>query len=372
MCIPVYIPARNCWCDINKRKYRPAMITYRIYYVCLVLAGISQAVQVYLKPEPALPRDMTPGHASFALSRHLGVDFFESWGTNDKLAGGWMTEESFVGGGSSNGLLLSLNDVEANGAHGTGRHTLPLTHSSTDVLPLIIKPSFRLQTDYPYISSLISTYLHRARHAYSYVYSTSSVQLPPLQLLNLFSVPSPSTDQFLQEIACLSSFLDSLSRSNSEHDNSFAAVDLKGISAIARDFGRTSEQYVLALRTTRALIESALSQPTIHLAILMSPSPVPSPHAKRQHTAPQQPMGSLLQCFPTEAVCDNVTDGCSGRGTCVSATKAGMSCYVCTCQTTVSDQGRGGAWAGEACERKDISGWVQFTMDGPLVSLIMM
>jgi len=323
--------------------------------VCLLLAGLSltHAAIIYLNPAPVLPPRLSPGHASFALSRHLGLEYFESLGTNDEPSASWMNEGSFVGQGSSNGLLLCINELEAK-----------------EVLPSSIQQSFTLKTDFSVSSpsSIISTFLHRAQHAYSHIYSAFSAQPPPpSQLLHLFSIPSPSTDQFLSESTSLSAFLES-SSTGSEYDNSFAAFELKGLSEIAHDFGRTSEQYVLAARTTRALIESAMAQPNIHLALLtFTPTPDPPPHAKRQdkaevspqqspHAAPQQPIGSLSTCFYTAEMCEDETEGCSGRGECVSASKAGRTCFVCACEVTESDQGRKESWAGEACERKDISG----------------
>jgi len=319
---------------------------------CLLFAGISlsQAVKVYLNPAPVLPPTLSPQHASFAISRHLGVEFLEPLRTNDYPSSSWMNEVSFVGQGSSNGLLLCINEVEAK-----------------DVLPPSVEQSFTLRTnDYMTSpSSIVSTYLHKAHHAYSYIYSAFSAQPPPTpQLLDLFSIPSPSTDQFLAELTTVTDFLDS--SSDSDHD-SFAAVELKGLSEIAHDFGRKSDQYVLAARATRALIESAMSQSSIHLALLTFSSAVPSAYAKRQeaaeaspqqspHASPQQPIGSMSTCFNSADICEEATAGCSGKGECVSASKAGMTCFVCACKVTISDKGRKEAWAGEACERKDISG----------------
>jgi hypothetical protein len=126
-----------------------------------------------------------------------------------------------------------------------------------------------------------------------------------------------------------------------------------------------------------------MSQPRIHLALLtFTSTPVPSAHANRQveeeaapqqssHATPQQPIGSLSTCFSSGDVCEDATNGCSGRGVCVSASKAGMTCFVCACQVTTSDEGRTEAWAGEACERKDISGpFVLIT--GTVIGLILL
>lgn len=82
--------------------------------VCLLLAGLSQAVHVYLNPCPAVPSILSPSHASFALSRHLGVEFFESAGDDDVYGDQW-NEQIFVGQGSRSGLLLTIDEVDARG-----------------------------------------------------------------------------------------------------------------------------------------------------------------------------------------------------------------------------------------------------------------
>lgn len=83
--------------------------------VCLLLAGLSQAVQVYLNPRPDVPSRLPPSHASFALSRHLGLEFFESAG--DGVIGDFWNEQTFVGQGSRSGLLLTIDEANARGMH---------------------------------------------------------------------------------------------------------------------------------------------------------------------------------------------------------------------------------------------------------------
>lgn len=77
----------------------------------IILAGLHlfqkvQAVHVYLNPQSEA--QVSPQHASFALSRHLGLEFFESLGGNYAYQ-----EENFVGKGSKNGLLLAIDEVDA-------------------------------------------------------------------------------------------------------------------------------------------------------------------------------------------------------------------------------------------------------------------
>lgn len=85
-------------------------------FTCLLLTGFAQAVQVYLSPAPplALSQRLSPKHAGFALSRHLGLEFFETAGESPELFDG-VGEQKFVAQGSNNALLLTINEAEARG-----------------------------------------------------------------------------------------------------------------------------------------------------------------------------------------------------------------------------------------------------------------
>jgi hypothetical protein len=213
------------------------------------------------------------------------------------------------------------------------------------------------------LSSIISTYLHRAPHVYSSIYSELSHRPQGIpSFLDIFSVSSSATETFVSETSALSDFLDTDEASTDK----FAAFELKGLSYIAEAYGRSSEQYQLAARTTRAVLESALSKSNLNLAVFtfsssgptdkrrraqppQSPLPSPSP-------MPQLPIGGVSTCFLSEAICTNSTDSCSGRGECLQASKAGKTCFVCACNKTTTSNGKTQTWVGDACERKDISG----------------
>jgi hypothetical protein len=217
------------------------------------------------------------------------------------------------------------------------------------------------------LSSVVSTYLHRAPHVYTSIYTgLSSPPKTVSRVLDLFSVSSPATDLFISELSTLSAFIDDPSSSK------FAALELQGLSALADTYGRSSAHYALGAEATRAFLSSVLADATrTHLAFLtfpvghgvsdkradarrqqqppQSPLPVPPPN-------PQEPIGSISTCFSSAEVCTNATDTCSGRGQCVEASKAGRTCFVCSCRKIVSEQGKTQTWVGEKCERKDISG----------------
>ena len=82
--------------------------------MCLLLASFSQAVKVYLSPSPQTPSILPPSQASFVLSRHFGLDYFES--VEDAIHGDLLNELSFVGQGAKNGLLLTMSEKDVQGA----------------------------------------------------------------------------------------------------------------------------------------------------------------------------------------------------------------------------------------------------------------
>jgi len=226
-----------------------------------------------------------------------------------------------------------------------------------------MKPAFSLPNSPPVssFSSLISAYLHRAQHVYASIYTSLSHSAPGTpQILDLFSISSPSTDKFLTELAVLSDFLDN----NPYAFDQFAALELTGLTEIAAAFGRTSDQYILAARTTRAMLESALSQYNLHLVLLTFDPTVESESIRQARDwqpeqtvfpSPQQPISAISTCFQSEDACSDATDGCSGRGQCMEATKAGRTCFVCTCNVVITDEGKRETWVGDACQRKDVS-----------------
>ena len=245
------------------------------------------------------------------------------------------------------------------------------------MIPSSMKPSFSL-SDSPSVSSLsslISTYLHRARHAYASTYSEPShISQGIPRFLDIFSVSSTATETFISETSALSDFLDTDEASTDK----FAAFELKGLSHIAEAYGRSSEEYKLAARTTRAVLESALSKPNINIALLTFSASTPigkrlvqppqSPLPPPPSPVPQQPIGGVSTCFLSAEICVNSTNSCSGRGQCLQASKAGKTCFVCACNQTMTSDGKTQTWVGDACERKDISGFVIFPSHDDLIN----
>jgi hypothetical protein len=86
---------------------------------CLLFVGLVQAVHVYLRPPPlnGAPSRLSPDHAAFEISKHLGLESFESAGSASDYGYSVHDEQLFVGQGEKSGLLLSMdmNGVEEKG-----------------------------------------------------------------------------------------------------------------------------------------------------------------------------------------------------------------------------------------------------------------
>lgn len=79
----------------------------------LLSATLSQAVDVYLSPSSNLfSSSLSPADASAALSRHLGLEQFESLLDASNLG----HEERFVGQGSKNALFITLEESDVQGS----------------------------------------------------------------------------------------------------------------------------------------------------------------------------------------------------------------------------------------------------------------
>jgi hypothetical protein len=336
-------------------------------FVCLLLpVGLAQAVRVYLSPPPSLPSKLSAKQASFVLSRHLDLESFETL-EEDSLVWDGPLHQEFIGQGPKDGLLLSIDESHV---YGTFARLLDIlmwvladltclgVRFQTDVIPKNLDPSFEIPSTSSVTSldSLISTLLHRAPSAYSQVFSEASYPAHGVpRLLDIFSVPSVSTGTFMSEISTLLDFVESDSTSGR-----FGAFELKGLGEIQRAFGSGSEQYRVAIDTLRAVIKSAAAKGSINLAVLTH---APDLQAKREpqqypipSPLPNQPISSISTCHDSQETCGDVTSSCSGRGQCVEVSKAGRTCFICACAITKDAKGRTENWAGEACERKDVSG----------------
>ncbi|THH04291.1 hypothetical protein EW145_g5629 [Phellinidium pouzarii] len=316
-------------------------------WILLLLAEVTLGIKVFLQPEPLakpLSPMLMPSQARVIVSHHLGLDAFDSIQDLDESSAELISGD-FVGEGVGNALLLTVSEDVAR-----------------DVIPSSLKWSFALSNP-PSVSSeislIVSSYLRRAEHIYSNVFSasTASPQGTVPRLIDVFSAsPSSATEAFLSETAQVISLIES------DEIDTFGAFELSGVSQIANKYGRHSEQFELAAETTKAMLASAMANPKLSFVVLTYPdsrwkrqmqppqSPLPPPVP-----SPQLPIGGVSTCHISADACANATNSCSGRGECTQASKAGKTCFMCACEATIDSNGRKNVWVGEACERKDVS-----------------
>ncbi|EJD02613.1 uncharacterized protein FOMMEDRAFT_146521 [Fomitiporia mediterranea MF3/22] len=313
----------------------------------LLLAEATLGIRVFLHPAPSSrsSSSLTPAQARAVVSHHLGLEAFDP--IQDVKGVEQFVSGEFVGKGTENALLVTLSEDVA-------RDVIPSTVKQSFLLPN--PPSVEAE-----VSSVVSSYLQRSQHVYTTIFSEAPLDIAPRLLIDVFTAhPSEATELFFSETSQLVAFVES------EETDSFGAFSLKGISQLLDVYGRDSELYQLAAETTRAIIESALSKPSFALAILTYPTVPTQVHAARQQPpqsplppyatpSPQLPIGGVSTCHASADACGNATSSCSGHGACVEAHKAGRTCFVCACAPTRDDAGRVQEWAGDACERKDVS-----------------
>ncbi|GLB37403.1 putative protein with domain of unknown function (DUF3844) [Lyophyllum shimeji] len=290
---------------------------------------LSSAVDVYLNPPPAFLRSsLSPEHASSALSCHLGLEAFEP--LRDASSPQYI-EEPFVGMGPTNALLITVDEQDVKA-----------------ILPPSVQPSFKLSAPsaepVESLSSVVSTYLHRASHSFASIYDDGM-------------------SRQLEDVDALSTFF------QSAETPAFAALELTKLADLRQMYGSTGHEYAEAADEVRNFLAQAYENPdSLHIALLTFSSAAP-PLVKREpqasqsplppsHAPPHEPIGSISTCFTSRDSCKNATNTCSGRGQCVKATKAGRTCFVCACGVLKTGEGpkvKTERWAGERCERKDVS-----------------
>lgn len=215
---------------------------------------------------------------------------------------------------------------------------------------------------------LVRSYIHRAVQVYSTVASEASsiTTHQAAQLLDIFSAPTEANQAFLTSASALVDFLDKTEEQtpNAAGYENFGAFELSGLKGLADQYGAESASYQTAVKMVQAIFASALSRDNLKLAVITYPaqpefskrtdppqSPLPPPG-----THPAEPISAISTCFQSEDVCSNSTDSCSGHGECIVATKLGRTCYICACSPDRDEGGKTTVWAGQACERKDVSG----------------
>lgn len=348
-------------------------------YLSFCLAAVANAAQVYIYPRPkSLPNGIPPAHASSVIAYHLQLEAFEPAKDAQILNKYFSHHGDFVGNGPKSAMLLRVDEDDARGASSTwaqdgliyeGKWLTRTAWLSLEIIPQGFRPSINMIPSPPSsaFSAMIQTSLSRAHEIYTEIFTLPSPDSPSYtipRLLDIFSLSSVSTDKFLTEASALIDFLETPLPADT---TKFGAFEIEGLRAIKEAYGKDSEQYTLAASTLKATMESLMSRDDIHLVLLTAP-PTTSEETmsgagmqrRQAQSAVMAPSFMAAQeaisgCFTTADSCSNGTSACSGRGECVGVLKAGRTCYVCSCVATQDDRGRTENWAGQSCERKDVS-----------------
>ncbi|KAH9176794.1 hypothetical protein EDB89DRAFT_2065580 [Lactarius sanguifluus] len=217
----------------------------RATLVLLTLFELAQSAQIYLHP-PTIIWGSLPPPGSPRVGPLITGDI----------------DKEFVGQGPSSGLLIGIDDADA-------EYTVP-----------------------------VEDLRNSTRTFFSNVFDGSnSSTLTPSPLLDTSVSP---TETFDSELSALVEFLEA------DH------------LSIRDAYGRDSEEYTTAVGSLKDALRSAADKPHLHLVILTYPG-VQAGVQKRQDQSPlppdtpPPPVGSDTLCFVSEEICSNSTDSCSGH-----------------------------------------------------------
>ncbi|GJJ15276.1 hypothetical protein Clacol_009552 [Clathrus columnatus] len=206
-----------------------------------------------------------------------------------------------------------------------------------------------------------------ANHFYSTVTNqTMSVvdeELAPSRFLDtsvIASLQSEAAGEFFSTLRSVISFVED--KKDDKNDVRFGSFKFRSLENMQNSVD--PESYQMALNSLKALISSALRSFSVAVLIPNSPNTVtrretqpppqsPLPIPKSPGTAP---VYSTSTCYPSQEACKNSTSSCSSRGTCVAATRAQRTCFVCQCHPApLTEGGKNIEWAGAMCQKVDIS-----------------
>ncbi|QRV79466.1 hypothetical protein RhiJN_07481 [Ceratobasidium sp. AG-Ba] len=298
------------------------------------------------------PPTLSMSQANKVLANHLGLDMFESIedaGENKDwqhlLHGGL---DSLLHTGDRPGLSTVMLVLH------TDRPEDVLSLPSRDPLPS--HPDFYINTTLSAqdVSALVHNYVTHARS------TSDSVTLgldSPLE-----SEQDESFEINAQAFKVPVTSFPIIETENGDHRDmkNFATFEIKSLDLLAEEYGRSSEQYQLATQLVRNWLDIPNWNGDDILSVIIKPRS--SVHSHESRAAPiERRAGSpgglpIYSCFADASTCGNATSACSGRGSCVSVMRAGKTCYTCKCSPSKSEDGMSTTyWAGERCERKDVS-----------------
>ncbi|KAG8958617.1 hypothetical protein FRC03_008956 [Tulasnella sp. 419] len=326
--------------------------------------------QVYFyPPDPTLHHEapaVNPTEANLLLAQHLGFDLGEIVG--EDMNGDWAE---------------LIPPSSANVGEGHRGSTLIVVQSDhpEDFIPHKVKPTFVIPNP-PKASEftdLIHAYVEKAHHLFSDVFSSLEESITSSSaykgLLDLFDMASHAASMFVDELGRMLELVDGEDEPD-EGSDQFSAFQVNGLAEIQKEHGRDSEEYATAARSMEAFFSNPSLQ-SRQVAIIVVPSEKTS-HSRRSaesetilSTNSNKIVFSVSTCYKDNNTCVEATSGCSGHGSCNQVTKAGKSCFTCSCAVTEDSKGRKQHWAGLSCEKKDIS--TSFTLlAGSTIFLILL
>ncbi|CCO29418.1 putative protein C1709,03 [Rhizoctonia solani AG-1 IB] len=182
-------------------------------------------------------------------------------------------------------------------------------------------------------------------------------------IIQTFKVPGKSAALFLDEIMAIQYFRHG-SWSKSTETPNFATFEITALDLLGEEYGRDSEQYRKAVDVIEWLSILGWHEGETY-SLIVTPKTEPEGHSYHQirgavssieRRAPVSGSVPIYSCFKSADSCGNATSSCSGRGSCVSVSRAGRTCYTCKCEPSRSKDGMTTTyWAGQQCERKDVS-----------------
>lgn len=293
----------------------------------------------------------------------------------------------------------------------SGRISSPKPCSAViDCIPSSMHPTFTIDNPPPasMFTDLIHAYTERAHQLGDSVFSSLSPVINSITkavspvykaLLDAFDVASAAAETFVKEMEALVGLVDEekdqLSSTGDlvDQTHEFSAFEVKGLAEMQFEKGRQSEQYLTAAKSVQAVLSNVSRmldfyysfqtltyllptelQPALQdkkVAVIVVPHERPSSRNRRlmkrqeSSTTPAAPGSGVVfsesTCFASNTTCAESTDSCSGHGSCIATTRAGKTCYTCSCGVTKNEQGRRQWWAGQSCEKLDLSTYVDPT-----------
>ncbi|KAJ1304442.1 hypothetical protein OPQ81_005589 [Rhizoctonia solani] len=221
------------------------------------------------------------------------------------------------------------------------------------------------------ISALLSNYAAHARQDFAMVPSQLdwhgdsdfASKFEGDDIIETFKVPGKSAALFLDEIMAIQYFRHG-SWARSTEVPKFATFEITALDLLAEEYGRDSEQYRKAVDVIEWLSILGWHEGETY-SLIVTPKTEPAGHSypqARNIVAPIERRAAapgsvpIYSCFQSAETCGNATSACSGRGSCVPVSRAGRTCYTCKCEPSRSQDGMTTTyWAGQQCERKDVS-----------------